>query len=344
MSTLANNQKRPIIAVGVDGTSSAEWRNKQTGFNSHTYQFFKKLNIPSADKQFYDGPSDYVSGRSVEIALQDALAFIKLRLRFYFGNRRINFNTLEMANISRCYSYFSEEDQSEKMRQLQYLERSYGKDIRKFSTFTPPVSERQLRQPDKKLQQALSTNDVWIVLVGHSRGAIATTELAKMLAPLVKVFFMGMYDAVDREPCLDSSHIQNVQFTCHARRNASEMNSRNSFSNTATVSTESYVERYFDTSHGGMGGDINTKSTGAFNKYLNMGVDTTCVPNTTRTYINPKTGMRSTVVEKHNWVEDSVFQKPGNSGKTIDQICAAGRDDAKKWLENQARAKGIPLL
>jgi hypothetical protein len=341
---LTYNPRRPIIAVGIDGTSSREWR-KPDGSNSHVHKFISNMQMNYEDKQYYDGPSDYGTGRSVEIILQEALAFVMSRLKILFPERFSSFRPLSMAQISHCYSYNNVDEMIGKTDALRAIDEGVDRKykIRRLSKFQPPTNERQLTSFHFN-NQPLSAEDVWIVLTGHSRGGPAVVELAKLLAPIVPVYFLGLYDAVDRQPCLNSDKVENVIYTYHARRNVEEMNSRNLFGNAATSSsTGFYEEKYFDTAHGGVGGDFENKKSGFVNKYLNMGVDTTCVPDTEDFYYDEMNWEPQVIKRKNTWAKDSVFKKPGNEGKNIEQICADGRDKANAWIREKAMLRGVPL-
>jgi hypothetical protein len=99
-----------------------------------------------------------------------------------------------------------------------------------------------------------------IVLVGHSRGATVVGDIAKKIGKELKigVYFLGLFDAVDRSFWSEGGTVENVELTCHAVRNPSLKSergqSRPSFSNTYRSSNGFYRERLFDTSHGGIGG------------------------------------------------------------------------------------------
>lgn len=73
------------IVVGIDGTSSGEWR-RSDGSNSHVYRFVHDFQYGpmGIDKLFLDGPSDGVMGRATEPILQRALDLLLIAFIHYF--------------------------------------------------------------------------------------------------------------------------------------------------------------------------------------------------------------------------------------------------------------------
>ncbi len=105
------------------------------------------------------------------------------------------------------------------------------------------------------LRDALQTNaPPRIALLGHSRGGLVAI-LAAARAP-VCVDFLGLLDAVDRNPFLGAETIRNVRFTAHARRHPT-IGSRPSYGATGLSSDGAYEQHFFHTSHGGIGGALN---------------------------------------------------------------------------------------
>ncbi len=94
------------------------------------------------------------------------------------------------------------------------------------------------------------------ILIGHSRGGHIAIHLAAMLK--YRTYFMGLYDAVERtETSWDESKvIYNVDNVFHARRDPG-IGSRPYFGNTGLKTGDGgiYIEEFFQTSHGGVGGD-----------------------------------------------------------------------------------------
>ncbi|HEX2629426.1 MAG TPA: hypothetical protein VHM26_10445 [Chitinophagaceae bacterium] len=307
------------IVVGIDGTSSAEWR-KPDGSNSHVFRFVHDFHYGAMgiDKLFLDGPSDVVMGRATEPILQRALDFVTHRIYTLFPEvRSRNMRPLDMFDVNSC-------------KQAQYYQQhSYGME----GYYIPPSEIRVPLKVDAQMlaNQPLSTDQLRVIIVGHSRGGLAATVLARMLSPLVRVYFLGLYDSVDRQPCLDGSTIENVKIVYHARRHP-ETGSRGSFSNTSTrhTGTEHYVESFFYTSHGGVGGYFvsNARDVGMFGDFsCTARPDTRVVP----------TGRGGTMVVDNRHALTKKFNRP------IEQICASGRDDANLFIRNGARKFGLPI-
>jgi hypothetical protein len=177
--------------------------------------------------------------------------------------------------------------------------------------------------------QPLTVNDVRIVLIGHSRGGLVVTNIARMLSPLIRVYFMGLYDSVDRESCLDGMNVENVKYVAHARRNPA-VGSRWTFSNTSLnyigVDNAEEAEEKFYTSHGGIGGDFVSKA-----EEVGFGGDSSCVP---QTIITTEFGAQ---------IVDTNPALTKKFGKPMDAICADGRDAANAFIRRQARKYGIPI-
>jgi hypothetical protein len=173
-------------------------------------------------------------------------------------------------------------------------------------------------------------DQVKVVIVGHSRGGLIATVLARMLSPIVRVYFLGLYDAVDREPCLDGTMIENVRIVFHARRNP-EVGSRWSFGNTSTQHrVDHYEESFFYTSHGGIGGDFvaDASKVGTFG-------DSSCTARPDTRQVVTGDGEVVTVDNRHPLTR--------KFGKPIEQICAEGRDNADAFIRNGAKRYGLPM-
>ena len=313
----------PYIVVGIDGTSSSSWR-KPDGSNSHVYCFVRDFHYGAmgVDKLFLDGPSEVVEGRDSEPILQKALDFVQRRLLALFPRQMSaagqTAHPLDMFDINSCTQaeYYSEQNRGDE----------YG--------LMPMLQQGTLRMPVQVnatmlAHQVLSTDQVRVVLVGHSRGGLIATVLAHMLSPLVRVYFLGLYDAVGREPCLDGSTIDNVKIAFHARRNP-DVGSRAIFGNTATKHrVEHYEESFFYTSHGGIGGDFVADP-----KAVSFFGDSSCTIRPDTRVINTKGGP-VTIDNRHPLTRR--FNKP------IEQICAEGRDEADAFIRNGARRFGLPV-
>ena len=311
----------PYIVVGIDGTSSASWR-KPDGSNSHVYRFVQDFQYGAmgVDRLYLDGPSEVVQGRDSEPILQKSLDFITTRLRTLFPRQLAGTvqpaHALEMFDVNSCV-------------QSQYYRQYYGDE---YSLL--PAQQGTLRVPVQVnsamlAHQSLSTDQVRVVIVGHSRGGLVATLLARMLSPIVRVYFLGLYDSVDREPCLDGTLIENVRIVFHARRNP-DVGSRWSFGNTSTQHrVDHYEESYFYTSHGGIGGDFVADAS----KVSTFG-DSSCTARPDTRMVNTSEGP----VEVDN--RHPLTKK---FGKPIEQICAEGRDNADVFIRNGAKRYGLPL-
>ena len=308
----------PYIVVGIDGTSSASWR-KPDGSNSHVYRFVHDFQYGAmgVDKLFLDGPSEVVQGRDSEPILQKALDFITRRLQALFPQIRSNrAHSLEMFDVNSC-------------TQDQYYQQYYGDEY----SLMPP-QQGTVRMPVQVnagmlAHQLLSTGQVKVVIIGHSRGGLIATVLARMLSPLVRVYFLGLYDSVDREPCLDGTTIENVRIVFHARRNP-DVGSRWSFGNTSTQHrVDHYEESFFYTSHGGIGGDFVADA-----KKVSMFGDSSCTSRPDTRMVNTPEGPVSV---------DNRHPLTKKLGKPIEQICAEGRDNADAFIRNGAKRYGLPL-
>ena len=318
------NATAPYIVVGIDGTSSASWR-KPDGSNSHVYRFVHDFQSGAmgVDKLFLDGPNNVIEGRDSEPILQKALAFVNHRLQVLFP-RQLGLTTahpihpLDMFDVNSC-------------TQTDYYREQYGDEY----GLLPPASSTPARIPVQVnatmlAHQPLSTDQVRIVIVGHSRGGLIATVLAHMLSPIVRVYFVGLYDAVDREPCLDGATIDNAKIVFHARRSP-EVGSRKMFSNTATrYKVEQYEESFFYTSHGGIGGDFVADP----NKVSMFGDDSCTARPDTRVINGGKGGPI---------IVDNRAPLTKKLGRPIEQICAQGRDEADAFIRNGARRFGLPI-
>ena len=95
-------------------------------------------------------------------------------------------------------------------------------------------------------------SDARICLVGWSRGAHIAIQLAKQIR---RVYFMGLFDAVDRTPFHDSDTISNVDHAYHAMRDTFFDYGINSlFGSTGSSSVTGLYSETFKTTHAGVGG------------------------------------------------------------------------------------------
>jgi hypothetical protein len=298
------------IVVGIDGTGSREWMSKD-GSNSSTYRFIRDVQYGSMDidRRWYHGPSNVVTGSDSEPILQEALDFIYQRIStLYPAVRNRSVKPLEMFDVNSC---------------MQNQERQNMMESQGYHVSRVPVT---VTQPMLK-NQPLTTDDVRIVLIGHSRGGLVTTAIARMLSPVVKVYFMGLYDSVDREGCLDGMDVVNVKIVAHARRHP-DVKSRTYFKNTSLNYTdvEQKEERFFHTSHGGIGGSFITNP-----KEVSTFGDSSCLATFT-------TQTRAGRIEHINNPE--LVKK---MGKRMDEVCTEGSSEADKFIRAQAIKYGIPI-
>lgn len=303
------------IVVGVDGTGSASWM-KADGSNSHTYQFIRDVQYGSLqiDRRWFNGPSNKVTGSDSEQILQQSLDFIYHRLESLFpAFRKRSIKPLEMFDVNSC------------QQNTAYRESSMLAEHGLYEPVRLPT-----RIDSNMLQhQPLHINDVRIVLIGHSRGGLVITNLARMLSPVIRVFFMGLYDSVDRQPCLDGMKVENVKYVAHARRHP-DVQSRGSFSNTSLtyIGVDHTEERFFYTSHGGINGSFITQG-----KEVGFMGDSSCVPT-----VLQSRGRAGGVQEVINNLP--LTQK---LGKRMDQVCIDGSRDADLFIREQARKYGVPV-
>lgn len=311
----------PYIVVGIDGTGSGQWRKKD-GSNSSVYKFVRDFNYgtPGVDKMFFDGPGDTSRGLQSEPILQRSIDFVNNRLRQLFpqlGQR--NIRPLTMYDVNACH-------QSNERARADIAAEMAGSGY-SFGSTTARVPVQVTSQ--MLSHQALTTNQVRIVIVGHSRGGLVATVLARMLAPIVKVYFLGLYDAVDRQPCLDGNVVENVKYVFHARRNK-EVGSRWYFSNTSTMYRSDYhEEKYFYSSHGGIGGSFVP---GEYDS--GWTADDSC---------RPQPATRTMVVQGVPIIVDNTNPLTRRFGKSIDQICAEGGRSADAFIRGGARRFGLPV-
>lgn len=154
--------------------------------------------------------------------------------------------------------------------------------------------------------------DTRICLVGHSRGGLIVIEVARSLyRHRLPVWFLGLYDAVDMAIGMDGSRIDNVRTTYHALRSRA-LGSRSSWGNTGQVSTGRYLEKVFETSHGGIGGDPVLRPEG-------LAADYSC----------STTGLRADVMRA--------------LGTDIGQMCTENSAEADRWIRAWARSQQLPI-
>lgn len=80
--------KGKYILAAIDGTGSHEWRNA-TGSNSHTYQFYQKMNLQRGKKAYWDGPGEWtggvILGHGSEATKKSAINFINAEVENMTG-------------------------------------------------------------------------------------------------------------------------------------------------------------------------------------------------------------------------------------------------------------------
>lgn len=317
MTSSTNHQ---YIVVGIDGTGSTSWM-KPDGSNSHTYRFVRDFQYGTygVDRKWFHGPSDTMRGTQTEPILEEALNFVTNRLYQLFPHIKKNHQPFAMFDVNSCQQteYFMESNRGTKYGYFSY---DMSK-LRKPKTVVETL---------KTSRQPLTIADVRLVIIGHSRGGLAATVLAKMLSPIIKVYFLGLYDAVDRQPCLDSLVVDNVHIVYHARRHP-DMNSRWYFGNTSLQYKPDLIwqEKFFYTTHGGIGGDFMEDPA-----QVGFGDDSTCVPY----------GKEMVVTRGGNMREiDRTHPVAKKQGRPINQICAEGRNDANRFIREGARFYGLPI-
>jgi hypothetical protein len=315
------NTSSEYIVVGIDGTSSEEWMKKD-GSNSHTYKFiqdFKGGTTYDINKLWKHGTSEVVIDGQTERIVQEALDFLMKSLKLKFPSKSINnMRPMEMFDVNSC-------KQSEYYNNMQREHGNYYTIGSTFNQLKIPV-----RVNDAKKHQSLTINDVKIVLIGHSRGCLATTVLAKMLSPIVQVYFMGLYDSVDRNACFDGGTIENVKYVYHAMR-SDEMRSRGSFGHSSTkhASDVNYTSKSFYTSHGGSGGDFVSDP-----KKATIIGDSSCIPQPTE---------KTIFVDGMPVVIDNTHPLSRRFGKPINEICEDGKKAADAFVRAGARERGLPI-
>jgi len=296
------------IVVGIDGTGSREWMAAD-GSNSSTFRFIRDVHYGAMDidRRWYHGPSNVVTGSDSEPVLMQALDFIYQRIGALFPTVRTRaIKPLEMFDVNSC------------MQNQERAEANQGYGVARLPvTVTQPMLQ----------SQPLTTDDVRIILIGHSRGGLVTTALARMLSPVVPVYFMGLYDSVDREGCLDGMNVVNVKYVAHARRHP-DVKSRTYFGNTSLnyAGVLKYNERFFHTSHGGIGGSFITNK-----KEVSTFGDSSCLATITQQ-------TRAGAIELTN--NPALVKK---MGKKMDEICTDGSQEADKFIRAEAQKWGIPI-
>ncbi len=317
--TVGAKSTEKYIVAGIDGTGSRTWM-KPDGSNSHVFAFVRDFQYGAIniDRKYFHGPSDTVMGRETESIMQAALDFIKNRLSQLFTPAIFDtVRPLKMFDVNSCtQSAYYAEQRSE-----------YGSYGSGAATVQIPVHINAAMLQ----HQVLSMTDVKIILVAHSRGGLAATVLAKMLAPIVRVYFLGLYDSVSRQPCLDGQTVENVQHVVHAMRDP-DVGSRYTFGNTSTqYSTGTdYTQQKFTTSHGGIGGDYVSDP-----KRASFGSDTACLARPDYIEVPDNYG-GITKIDNRAFLTKKL-------GRPIQDICDDGSRKADMYIRDGARRVGLPV-
>lgn len=176
----------------------------------------------------------------------------------------------------------------------------------------------------KEQEKAKSHDFCRIVLIGHSRGGGISIDLAKELKNSgIQVYFMGLFDAVDWSSYISGGTVTNVKYAYHALRGLSY--SRSYFGNVGISGT---IRQRFNTSHGGVGGDVVTDP-----KFTNGWFDDrACTIQTRVTGIYPVyAGTYFITTEKSDDTSKRVAQ------------CKSESLAAYNWIANRARVRGLPI-
>lgn len=213
-----------FLVAGIDGTGSRRWRARD-GSNSHIYQFVHDLRYTRGRARYWHGPDSNMpssAGTEIERIVPAVVRWI-IEQMFPLPLRCPN-----------------------------------GAEAR-FAESCIPLGESDYNQLIR-WQHDYAVEAIKVCIVGHSRGGLVAVMVAERLRMYdLPVYFMGLYDAVDRAVCsigCDAAIITNTQHVYHARRDP-RLDSRSSFGNDAVMpaGTSWYHEEFFMTSHGGIGGD-----------------------------------------------------------------------------------------
>lgn len=210
--------------------------------------------------------------------------------------------------------------------------------------FRPSIAQMQCSMDTPKY-------DFEIVMFGHSRGAVICGDAAAKLKTLdVGVYFIGLFDAVDRAYALDGGASSNVLFTYHARRDPSAQRmtaipSRHSFGNDMESSLNNYQQAYFQTSHGGVGG-----SPALDYDQLGIGADYSCAGHSQRRARHlarvddallkyPTLAKSNPQIVQHRQYVSGWLER----GSSVAQMCVQQSQAAYDWMVAKARAHQLPV-
>ena len=217
-----------------------------------------------------------------------------------------------------------------------------------------------LRAIQERIKEGESIHHIKINLVGHSRGGLAVIAVANGLnkiaiyeamngyqnihngllkgLPLsLPVYFMGLYDAVKRAPQIGAdTALSNVKKIAHARRLNPPLfrTSRPAFSGMDTTGS-----LYFDTSHGGVGGDPGLFT--SLTSFTNMGKDIYC--NALQLVLSEQEWNEIKPSLLHpfalSWIGNESKENRANK---IRQYLNASRM-ADKYVRTEAQLAGVPF-
>jgi hypothetical protein len=174
------------------------------------------------------------------------------------------------------------------------------------------------------------TRGVTITFVGHSRGGHTVIALARDC--MMRVDHLFLYDAVDMSWVLgETGIIRNVDYAFHAMRSP-RMRSRESWGNTGTdISGGILFPKYFETNHGGMGGDVGDTAPNPV-----MG-DDSCIYRPPMPHMVYTRGMAITIPAPS---PTSIHEE--NSG--VYTVCANQSAAVHQWIKAQAYSRGLRFL
>ncbi len=169
-----------------------------------------------------------------------------------------------------------------------------------------------------------------VVLIGHSRGGAIAIDIAKELKNSgIQVFFMGLFDAVDRSTYIEAGSVENVKHAYHALRGLPD--SRPIFGNTGIKGT---IWKKFQTSHGGVGGDV------VFDPQKASKGDSSCS-------LKPKVKKRGVqfALTITGVVTTKVYVLYESKQEALDRVnkCLAASNNSYLWIEGKAKFHGLPI-
>ena len=232
------------ILVAIDGTGSATWFERQGGasYTHEFYQLFGRCLSPSLyERTYFAGPDREMFGWDAGPDILRAYRFIKRSIE-----KLLPIKAVTMADVKLELARLNKRNTPDNVRRVR-------RDL---------IAERK----EERRKKAKNFSALRIVLVGHSRGGAMAIEIARRLkSDQIPVYFMGLYDPVDRSPMIESSWIVNTRYTFRAVRTL--LSSRWYFGNTGGFTFDSVATRGYRTSHGGTGGDVHEFPQGAKDDY-----------------------------------------------------------------------------